>query len=137
MLSAVILSQHSYSAMLLAEQLIHQRSVHSGPLVVLVSINISIYCRHIPNFLEHRLYLHPSLIRNRVRVVACCLKVLSFCVIQCSIRLSFKPVIEGYSSIIKSLRGQTQTLTKLLACQSAVTFVVFIFNNKNDTDKLS
>jgi len=34
MLSAVIHSQHSYSAMLLAEQLIHQRSVHSGPLVL-------------------------------------------------------------------------------------------------------
>ena len=32
--SALILSRHSYSAMLLAEQLIHQRSVHPGPLVL-------------------------------------------------------------------------------------------------------
>jgi hypothetical protein len=34
MLSAVILSKLSYPAMLLAEQLVHQRSVHSGPLVL-------------------------------------------------------------------------------------------------------
>ena len=34
MLSEVIHSQHSYSAMPLARQLIHQRSVHSGPLVL-------------------------------------------------------------------------------------------------------
>jgi hypothetical protein len=34
MLSAVIHSRHSYPAMLLAEQLVDQRSVHSGPLVL-------------------------------------------------------------------------------------------------------
>ncbi len=34
MLSAVILSEHSYPAMLLAEQLVHQRFVHPGPLVL-------------------------------------------------------------------------------------------------------
>ena len=34
MLSAVIRSVHSYPAMLLAEQLVHQRYVHSGPLVL-------------------------------------------------------------------------------------------------------
>ena len=34
MLSALILSEHSYSAMPLAEQLIHQRFVHPGPLVL-------------------------------------------------------------------------------------------------------
>ena len=34
MLSALILSQRSYPAMLLAEQLVHQRLVHSGPLVL-------------------------------------------------------------------------------------------------------
>ena len=34
MLSALILSRHSYSAMLLAEQQIHQRSVQLGPLVL-------------------------------------------------------------------------------------------------------
>ncbi len=34
MLSAFISSVHSYSAMLLAEQLIHQRYVHPGPLVL-------------------------------------------------------------------------------------------------------
>ena len=34
MLSALILSQHSYSAVLLAEQQIHQRSVQLGPLVL-------------------------------------------------------------------------------------------------------
>jgi hypothetical protein len=34
MLSAVILSVHSYPAMLLAEQLVHQRYVHPGPLVL-------------------------------------------------------------------------------------------------------
>ena len=34
MLSAVILSEHSYSAVLLAEQQIHQRFVHPGPLVL-------------------------------------------------------------------------------------------------------
>ena len=33
MLSAVILSVHSYPAVLLAEQLVHQRYVHPGPLV--------------------------------------------------------------------------------------------------------
>ena len=32
--SAVIPSRHSYSALLLAKQLIHQRSVHPGPLVL-------------------------------------------------------------------------------------------------------
>jgi hypothetical protein len=34
MLSAVIPSVHSYPAMLLAEQLVHQRYVHPGPLVL-------------------------------------------------------------------------------------------------------
>ena len=34
MLSAVIPSEHSYPAVLLAEQLVHQRFVHSGPLVL-------------------------------------------------------------------------------------------------------
>ena len=34
MLSAVIQSRRSYAAMLLAEQLLHQRSVHPGPLVL-------------------------------------------------------------------------------------------------------
>jgi hypothetical protein len=34
MLSALILSRHSYAAMLLAEQQPYQRSVHSGPLVL-------------------------------------------------------------------------------------------------------
>ncbi len=34
MLSAVIPSEHSYSALLLAEQQIHQRFVHPGPLVL-------------------------------------------------------------------------------------------------------
>jgi hypothetical protein len=34
MLSVLILSQLSYPAMLLAEQLVHQRLVHSGPLVL-------------------------------------------------------------------------------------------------------
>ena len=34
MLSEVIHSRHSYTAMLLAEQPSHQRSVHSGPLVL-------------------------------------------------------------------------------------------------------
>ena len=34
MLSALILSQRSYPAMLLAEQLVHQRYVHPGPLVL-------------------------------------------------------------------------------------------------------
>ena len=33
MLSAVIGTRHSYPAMLLAEQLVDQRSVHPGPLV--------------------------------------------------------------------------------------------------------
>ncbi len=33
MLSAVIRSEHSYPTMLLAEQPVHQRSVHFGPLV--------------------------------------------------------------------------------------------------------
>ena len=34
MLSALIRSQLSYPAMLLAEQLVHQRSMHPGPLVL-------------------------------------------------------------------------------------------------------
>ena len=34
MLSAVIRSEHSYPALLLAEQQVHQRFVHSGPLVL-------------------------------------------------------------------------------------------------------
>ncbi|KOC48939.1 hydrolase, partial [Clostridium botulinum] len=34
MLSAFIPSQHSYPAVLLAEQLVHQRLVHPGPLVL-------------------------------------------------------------------------------------------------------
>ena len=34
MLSAVIPSGHSYPAMRLASQLVHQRSVHPGPLVL-------------------------------------------------------------------------------------------------------
>ena len=38
MLSAVIPSAHSYSAMLLAEQQIHQRCVHFGPLVLKMTL---------------------------------------------------------------------------------------------------
>ena len=38
MLSAFILSILSYSAMLLAEQLIHQRYVHTGPLVLGINL---------------------------------------------------------------------------------------------------
>ena len=34
MLSALIPSEHSYPAMLLMKQLVHQRFVHSGPLVL-------------------------------------------------------------------------------------------------------
>ncbi len=34
MLSAVIPTRHSYPAVLLAEQLVDQRSVHPGPLVL-------------------------------------------------------------------------------------------------------
>ena len=34
MLSAVILAEHSYPAMPLAEQLVHHRFVHPGPLVL-------------------------------------------------------------------------------------------------------
>ena len=34
MLSAVITHEHSYPAVLLAEQLVHQRFVHPGPLVM-------------------------------------------------------------------------------------------------------
>ena len=34
MLSALILAEHSYPAVPLAEQLVHQRSVHPGPLVL-------------------------------------------------------------------------------------------------------
>ena len=34
MLSALILSEHSYPAMLLMKQLVHQRFVHFGPLVL-------------------------------------------------------------------------------------------------------
>ena len=41
MLSAVIHSQHSYSAVLLAEQPIDQRFVHPGPLVVLPPLSRS------------------------------------------------------------------------------------------------
>ena len=33
MLSALIRTEHSYRALLLAEQLVHQRFVHPGPLV--------------------------------------------------------------------------------------------------------
>ena len=34
MLSALILSEHSYPAVLLMKQLVHQRFVHFGPLVL-------------------------------------------------------------------------------------------------------
>ena len=38
MLSAVILSKHSYSALHLAKQQIHQRFVHPGPLVLRIAL---------------------------------------------------------------------------------------------------
>ena len=38
MLSAVILSAHSYPAMLLAKQPVHQRCVHPGPLVLRIAL---------------------------------------------------------------------------------------------------
>jgi len=38
MLSALILSEHSYPAMLLAEQLEHQRFVNPGPLVLRINL---------------------------------------------------------------------------------------------------
>ena len=38
MLSALILSEHSYPAMLLAEQLEHQRFVNPGPLVLKIDL---------------------------------------------------------------------------------------------------
>ena len=42
MLSALITTEHSYPAMLLAEQLVHQRFVHPGPLVTYSYITISV-----------------------------------------------------------------------------------------------
>jgi len=48
MLSALIRSRLSYPAMLLAEQLAHQRSVQPGPLV-----------KFLLYFYKLRLYLHP------------------------------------------------------------------------------
>ena len=42
MLSALITTEHSYPAMLLAEQLVHQRFVHPGPLVTFSYITISV-----------------------------------------------------------------------------------------------
>src|SRR3989338_10145394 len=59
MLSEVIHSRHSYRAVPLAGQLVHQRSVHSGPLVTFL-----------PCFQECRLYLHPSPIKTGGRMLA-------------------------------------------------------------------
>ena len=42
MLSAVILSRHSYPAMLLAEQQVDQRSVHPGPLVTYIPLFLGV-----------------------------------------------------------------------------------------------
>src|SRR3989344_3275194 len=42
MLSALITTEHSYPAMLLAEQLVHQRFVRPGPLVTFPYITISV-----------------------------------------------------------------------------------------------
>ena len=75
MLSAVILSELSYSAVLLAEQPIHQRFVLSGPLVLgktllkqqrlrQIETNLShAYYSHITYYV-YGLYLHPNFVRR-------------------------------------------------------------------------
>ena len=74
MLSALIRSQRSYPAVLLAEQLVHQRLVHSGPLVTCslrsqYNANLQMYAnaanmriRFLPCHHGCRLYLYPSLL---------------------------------------------------------------------------
>src|SRR3989338_2955944 len=59
MLSAVILPERSYRAMLLAEQLVHQRFVLSGPLVTLF-----------PQFLGAQTISSPVFAKNKARVLA-------------------------------------------------------------------
>ena len=80
MLSALIWSAHSYPAMPLVEQLVHQRCVHSGPLVLganplkfpnvhsgykpncLTRVILSCSCLKIllHHYWWHGLYLHPA-----------------------------------------------------------------------------
>ena len=67
MLSEVILSRHSYPAMPLAGQQVHQRSVHSGPLVTCFARRTARTSRRLtrkltPCFQECRLYLSPIFI---------------------------------------------------------------------------
>src|SRR5918996_1564389 len=69
MLSAVISSERSQPAVLLAEQLAHQRFVRPGPLVLGTALlkspapaedrDRTVSRMFIPHYWRHRLYLHP------------------------------------------------------------------------------
>jgi hypothetical protein len=56
MLSAVILYRHSYPAVLLAEQLVHQRSAHPGPLVLRMNLLKNRRLQQIGANLSHACY---------------------------------------------------------------------------------
>src|SRR5690625_3136575 len=66
MLSALILATRSYPAMLLAEQLVHQRCVHPGPLV----LRADLLKLPTPTTARHQT-LSPCLTPRRVPAVLC------------------------------------------------------------------
>src|SRR3989344_933283 len=112
MLSAVILSRHSYGAVPRARQLPDQRSVHFGPLVAFF-----------PCFQERRLYLHPPSFGTK--------KELAYYPGKPSrrggIRRCLSPSSAGWR-ILKSLRGQTQTRQKFCSGFLAFGNIVFLLN---------
>src|SRR3989344_5507688 len=65
MLSAVILSRHSYGAVHLVEQPPDQRSVHFGPLVLETNLLKNQRLQQIKTNLSHACYFQPSAIAER------------------------------------------------------------------------
>lgn len=71
MLSAVILSEHSYGAVQLVLQPPDQRFVHFGPLVAFARTSLDVLGLLFPTFMERRLYLNPFLHTScRTRIAA-------------------------------------------------------------------
>src|SRR3989344_5520136 len=123
MLSALILSRHSYPAVPLAGQLADQWSVHSGPLVtnlILIKFKIKL----VPCFQGRRLFLHPSELLGEgggilpVQTVTLC------GVIRCCTSPSIFQ--------LKSLRGQTKRSKQFFSCFFLLCNVILLLHTQRE-----
>ncbi len=107
MLSAVIVTRHSYPAVPLAGQLADQRSVHPGPLVDASPISRS----------SDYIFIRPTIVSEDGGILPIGAVILLGTIPQPMSLGVFQP---------KSLRGQTKYLIQFFFCLSSLTHIVFV-----------